>query len=65
MKANFFVGYDQELTTGLTLSVHFPGELEIGDKIEELRFENSATIERRIWNAVREVMLTNIPNCFS
>ncbi|MFQ5676682.1 MAG: transporter [bacterium] len=58
----FFVGYDQKLATGLTLAVDFLGEFEIGDAIEALRFEKSATLERPVGNAVREVMLTNIPN---
>jgi len=57
-----FVGYDQKLATGLTLAVDFLGEFEIGDAIEELRFEKSATLERPVGNAVRKVMLTNIPN---
>jgi hypothetical protein len=57
-----FVGYDQKLATWLTLSVDFLGEFEIGDGIEDLRFGKSVTLERPVGNAVREVMLTNIPS---
>lgn len=57
-----FVGYDQKLATWLTLSVDFLGEFEIGDEIEALRFGKSVTLERPAGNAVREVILTNIPS---
>ena len=59
-----FAGFDQKVTETFTIAVDLMAELEIGDQIEELVFDDPVTISRQ-QNGVdysQTVEFTNIPN---
>lgn len=58
-----FLGYSQTIGARFTLALDLIGRFEVGSTIDELQFDETATIRRPVGNSeyVQQVELTNLP----
>jgi hypothetical protein len=60
----FVIGYDQKISSSITMAVDFVGEYEMGSQLDNLKFPDPITVAGSPYGTAQErsISLTNIPD---